>query len=103
MSYKPFAVKICLGSSCYTRGSREILESIQSYITEEKLESMVVLTGSLCEEQCRNGPTITIDDVTYTGVDEKKALNLLDKHIHSRSGLKPVPDERKSGKERLNG
>jgi NADH:ubiquinone oxidoreductase subunit E len=99
MSYKPFAVKICLGSACYTRGSREILESIQSYIAEEKLESMVTLTGSLCEEQCRSGPTITIDDITYTGVDEKKALDLLDKYIHSRAGLKPVPGDRRSGKE----
>lgn len=99
MSYKPFAVKICLGSACYTRGSREILESIQSYIAEEKLESMVTLTGSLCEEQCRSGPTITIDDITYTGVDEKKALNLLDKHLHSPSGLQPVPDNRNPGKE----
>ena len=99
MEHKSIAVKICLGSSCYTRGSREILEAIQTYLVEEKLESVITLTGSLCEEQCRNGPTITIDDVTYTGVDEKKALDLLDKYIHSRAGLKPVPGDRRSGKE----
>ncbi|MGD9159515.1 MAG: (2Fe-2S) ferredoxin domain-containing protein [Desulfobacteraceae bacterium] len=84
---KPFIVKICLGSACYTRGSREVLEAIQAYIAEEKLESQVTLTGSLCEEQCRKGPTITINDVTYTGVDEKKALDLLDKHIHDLNDL----------------
>lgn len=99
MEYKPVAVKICLGSACYTRGSREILDSIQSYITEEKLESSIMLTGSLCEEQCRNGPTITIDGVTYTGVDEKKVLDLLDKHIHSRPGYQPAHVVTHSGKE----
>jgi NADH:ubiquinone oxidoreductase subunit E len=103
MEHKPIAVKICLGSACYTRGSREILESIQSYITEEKLESVITLTGSLCEEQCRNGPTITVDDVTYTGVDEKKALDLLDKHIHYGSGLQTVIGDENPGKERSNG
>jgi len=98
MEPKPFAVKICLGSSCYTRGSREILESIQSYIAEEKLESLVMLTGSLCEEQCRSGPTITINDVTYTGVDKKKALDLLDKHIHTHNH-KPITGDTHSEKE----
>ncbi len=99
MSYKSLAVKICLGSACYTRGSREILESIQTYIADEKLESLIMLTGSLCEEQCRNGPTITIDDVTYTGVDGKKAVDLLDRHIHSRLSCHTVHDNKNSGEE----
>ena len=95
----PFVVKICLGSACYARGSREILEAIQSYIAEEKLESIIRLTGSLCEELCRSGPTITINNITYTGVDKIKALDLLDKFIHGYLDNRPVSDNINSGEE----
>lgn len=83
MDAEPLTVKICLGSACYARGSQKIVAALQAYIAEERLECRVTLTGSLCEEQCRQGPVVTIGDVVYTGVDAERALDLLDKHVRN--------------------
>ncbi len=62
-------VQICIGSSCHLKGSQEIVEMIQSYIEEQKLEDYVILSGSFCTGQCnREGVTIVVNDVTYTGI-----------------------------------
>lgn len=81
MNDETLTVKICLGSACYARGSQKIVEALQAYIAEERLEVRVTLTGALCEEQCRKGPVITINETAYTGVDVQRALDALDEHV----------------------
>ena len=49
ISERHIAVKVCLGSSCYLRGGREILEALTTFISENKLEKVVELSGTLCE------------------------------------------------------
>ena len=50
-------IKICLGSSCYSRGNNVHLEVIKKYIAENHLEAEISFSGHLCEELCSSGPT----------------------------------------------
>ena len=43
-------IKICLGSSCYSRGNNVHLEVIKKYIAENHLEAEISFSGHLCEE-----------------------------------------------------
>ena len=55
-------IKICLGSSCYSRGNNVHLEVIKKYIAENHLEAEISFSGHLCEELCSSGPI----PVSYT-------------------------------------
>ena len=48
-------IKICLGSSCYSRGNNVHLEVIKKYIAENHLEAEISFSGHLCEELCSSG------------------------------------------------
>lgn len=62
-------IEICVGSSCYLKGSNEIIELITSEIKKEKLEDIITLTGCFCAGKCnRIGVTIIVDEEIYTGV-----------------------------------
>ena len=62
-------VQICVGSSCYLKGSQEIVDLFQKAITERGLEDEIVLCGSFCIGKCnRNGVTVQVDDDIYVGV-----------------------------------
>ncbi|MDO4458778.1 MAG: (2Fe-2S) ferredoxin domain-containing protein [Clostridia bacterium] len=62
-------IQICVGSSCHLKGSEEIVELLQKYIQEKKLETEITLAGSFCIGRCnREGVTIQVDDEVVTGV-----------------------------------
>ena len=56
-------IKICLGSSCYSRGNNVHLEVIKKYIAE------ISFSGHLCEELCSSGPILRIDEKVYKEVN----------------------------------
>ena len=61
-------IRICLGSSCYSRGNNIHLEVIRKYIAENQLEAVISFSGHLCEELCNSGPILRIDDKIYKEV-----------------------------------
>ena len=62
-------VQICIGSSCYLKGSQTVIELFQKAVEEYKLMNCVTLAGSFCSGRCnREGVTITVNDDVYTGI-----------------------------------
>ena len=62
-------IQICVGSSCYLKGSQEIVELFQKAIAENNLDDDVVLAGSFCIGKCnREGVTVQINDDVHVGV-----------------------------------
>lgn len=62
-------VHICIGSSCYLKGSERLVHLFEEAIAQAHLEDTVTLAGSFCTGRCnREGVTITVDDEVYTGV-----------------------------------
>ena len=66
-------VTICIGSSCYVRGSDKIAETFEHIIQENDLGGQVELTGSFCMEQCSMGVSVRVGDTVYRGVHPEDA------------------------------
>lgn len=79
-------IQICVGSSCYLKGSGDIAELLENAVKEYHLEDRIVLKGSFCIGKCnRLGVTVQVDEEIYTGITrenfkeffEEKILKLL--------------------------
>jgi NADH:ubiquinone oxidoreductase subunit E len=77
MEAKPVKLTICMGSSCFARGNRLVLDAVQELSISKGLETRLELMGSRCEGQCRVGPNVRVDGELHQGVDAKKVLELL--------------------------
>ncbi len=65
-------IQICIGSSCYIKGSSEIVELFEKAIAEHDLDKEITLAGNFCIGKCnRIGVTVQIDDDVYTGVTKE--------------------------------
>lgn len=65
-------VKVCVGSSCFLKGSSDIVQMLENKVSEAKLEDEVVLVGSFCAGKCnRVGVTVTANDDVYTGITKE--------------------------------
>lgn len=84
-------VQICIGSSCYLKGSQKLVEMFQSAIESYHLDRDVILSGSFCTGKCnREGVSITVDDVVYTGITPEKFEPFFRENV-----LKPLGKEGK--------
>ena len=54
-------ITVCIGSSCHIKGSRQVVESLQKLIAENKLDDKVELGGTFCMGQCQQGVCVTVD------------------------------------------
>ena len=83
-------VQICIGSSCYIKGSQELVELMEKAIAEHHLEDVVVLTGSFCTGRCnRIGVTIQVNDDVHVGITRDNFYEFFNKNI-----LEPILKER---------
>ncbi len=55
-------VTVCIGSSCHIKGSRQVVEQLQSLIAEKKLEDKVELGGTFCLGHCQQGVCVMVDE-----------------------------------------
>jgi NADH:ubiquinone oxidoreductase subunit E len=70
-----------MGSACFSRGNAGTVPVIQEYLRERGLERTVKVTGILCQNQCRQGPTLSIDGECLCGVEPTTLLELLDERL----------------------
>lgn len=59
-------VTICIGSSCHLKGSRQVIEELQSLVAENDLKDKVELCGAFCMKNCVNGVSVTVDDKLFS-------------------------------------
>lgn len=65
-------VQVCVGSSCYIKGSQDIIELLKTAVTDNHLEDEVTLAGSFCTGKCnRIGVSVTVDDEVCTGITKE--------------------------------
>ncbi len=72
---------ICLGSSCFARGNKKILEKIQQYIKDNQLEGRVKFRGNHCFGKCNKGPVLKIGENIYEQVSEDNLYRILDEEF----------------------
>jgi len=51
---------LCLGSSCFARGNKELVSMIRKHIERKRLEDKVEYRGDHCFDNCINGPNMMI-------------------------------------------
>ncbi|QUL99017.1 MAG: NAD(P)H-dependent oxidoreductase subunit E [Candidatus Fermentithermobacillus carboniphilus] len=73
-------VEVCVGSSCFLRGSEDVVRAFQALI-EEKCPGCVVVKGSFCMGRCTGGVTVKIRDEYFSGVRQADVPRLFDKYI----------------------
>ena len=59
-------VHICIGSSCYLKGSKDIITILERLITIHNVKDKVTLMGSFCMGHCTEGVCVTIDDTIFS-------------------------------------
>lgn len=71
-------IKICLGSSCFSRGNKTTLQVVQKYLKDKQLERDVLLKGNHCFSNCNSGPVMKIGDRLYEHVSSDRVIEILE-------------------------
>ena len=58
-------VSVCVGTSCFVRGSQALLNKIVNFVQDEGLAHIVEVEATFCTENCEKGPTVAIGDKLY--------------------------------------
>jgi len=79
-------VKVCIGSSCHLKGSRQVVQTFQNLIKTYNLKDKVELAGTFCMGNCQNGVNVTVDGKIFSVSPEtaesffqEKIINVLKK------------------------
>ena len=69
-------ITVCVGSSCYLRGSYEIIKTLKELIKSSDFRNKVLLKGSFCMENCTEGVSVKIDEELFSigSIDEMKKI-----------------------------
>ncbi len=78
---KTHEIEICLGSSCFSRGNREVVQVIRNYLRKNHLDDRVMLRGARCMNRCSEGPFIIINGRSYTETGVQDIEKILEKEL----------------------
>jgi NADH:ubiquinone oxidoreductase subunit E len=70
-----------MGSACFSRGSTSAVHAVQEYVKSKGLEGDVEITGTLCQQKCREGPNIVVDGECLGGIDPATLPAILDARL----------------------
>lgn len=74
-------MQICLGSSCFSRGNKDVVMFIKEYLRVNHLEDRVIFRGARCMGHCSNGPNLIINGIEMDGVTLSKIESILEKEF----------------------
>jgi NADH:ubiquinone oxidoreductase subunit E len=74
-------IQVCVGSSCFLRGSKNIIAEIESLIEHYQLDDIVTLKGNFCFERCSDGVTIMIGEKLFTRVTSENIVELFENEV----------------------
>ena len=59
-------ITVCIGSSCHIKGSRQVVEQLQTLIAKNNLSDKVELGGTFCMGECQQGVCVTVDEEFFS-------------------------------------
>lgn len=74
-------IQVCVGSSCFLRGSKKVIAEIEKLISEFQMDDKVLIKGGFCHEKCTSGVTVRIGEKFFTGIGPKDIEELFEKEI----------------------
>lgn len=74
-------MQICLGSSCFSRGNKDVVNFVREYLKKNHLDDKVVFRGARCMGLCSNGPNMIINGSAYQSVTVSSIEPILEKEF----------------------
>jgi NADH:ubiquinone oxidoreductase subunit E len=74
-------IVVCVGSSCYVRGSEKMAETFERLIHARGLNGRVELTGAFCMEQCSMGVSVRVGDKVFRCLDAANAESFFEQQV----------------------
>jgi NADH:ubiquinone oxidoreductase subunit E len=74
-------MQICLGSSCFSRGNKEVVQFIKDWLRKNHLDDRVIFKGARCIGHCSNGPNLVINGKVIEGVGLVQVEKILEAEI----------------------
>lgn len=75
-------VVVCIGSSCHIKGSRSVVETLQTLIARHNVGDKVELSGTFCMGKCREGVCVSVDGEVFS-VSSATVSDFFEKNILS--------------------
>jgi NADH:ubiquinone oxidoreductase subunit E len=70
-------ISVCVGSSCYLKGSYAVVSEFQRLIEEKELQDQFDLKAEFCQGNCMNAPCVRIGDRLLTKVTPQDVESIL--------------------------
>ena len=83
MEIKNKEVVICLGSSCFARGNKQLVKIVSDYLRDRNLLNEVRFHGERCFGLCAIGPSLKLDGVIKERLNEESVIEILDEFFES--------------------
>jgi len=74
-------VSVCVGTSCYLKGSQDLLHKMIDHIEDNSMQEKVDVKATFCFENCDKGPSVTIGDTLIEKCTFEKACAELKRKI----------------------
>jgi NADH-quinone oxidoreductase subunit G len=74
-------VSVCLGTSCFLRGSESLLRGLTRHAEENHLENLVDIRGHFCFEKCDCGPSVTVNGTHMEQCTIERALEAVEEQL----------------------
>ncbi len=55
-------VNVCVGTSCFVRGSQKILQGLLEHVAANDLAEVVAVKATFCHERCNRGPVVVVNE-----------------------------------------
>ncbi len=70
-------VEVCMGTSCFVRGSQSVLQSLLREVDEKNVEDLIDVRASFCFERCESGPSASVAGQAITAASSAKLRQVL--------------------------
>lgn len=74
-------IQVCVGNSCFLRGSKNVITEIKNLIEHYQLDDIVTLKGKFCFERCSDGVNIMIGEKIFTRVTSENIIELFENEV----------------------
>lgn len=76
-------VNVCVGTSCFLKGSQKLLHDVLDYLRVNGLDRAVNVGASFCFEQCDRGPTVRVGSLVMEKCTPEAAISAIERQIGS--------------------
>ena len=79
------SVSVCVGTSCYVRGSQDILHALIRHVEQRGCDHAVDIRATFCFEQCDRGPSVMVGETLLEKCTFEIARDEVDRQLATMS------------------